>query len=88
MADFWYTMDRSGVTEILKSSEVKSLLEEEGSKKASMANALYASHGGNGKGYASSVKDLTFTSVATVYPVNRYGMKDCEKHRTLNAVNH
>jgi hypothetical protein len=88
MAEFWYTMDRSGVTEILKSSEVQNLLKEAASEKATAANSLYASHGGNGTGYKSSVKNLTFTSIASVYPANSYGMKDHARYRTLNAINH
>lgn len=84
---FWYTMDKGGVAEILKSSPVRALLQKEADKKAAEANRLlhlHDKHAGSHE-YEADVKDLTFTSVAAVHTTGKTTEKDQEKYQIGRA---
>lgn len=88
---FWYTMDKAGVTAILKSAPVKALLEQEADKKLAEANRLMRAHypkAAGDQGYEAEVIDLTFTSVGQVHPGSGLSAKDHFAYRTLDAINH
>lgn len=88
---FRYDMDRRGVAEILKSPAVKSWLDRETKKKTAEANAICARNfpkGATGEDYAGEVRDLTFTSVGSIYPDTPLGKLDRSKNHTLDAINH
>ena len=87
---FWYTMDKSGVTEILKSAPVKAALSKAAEKKCAEANRLLHSHDKNAGDheYLHHAHDLTHTSIESVHTSGVTTELDQKKHHTLDAINH
>lgn len=87
---FWYTMDKAGVTQILKSGPVKAWLREEAEKKCAEANRLLRAHDKNAgeNEYAHHSADLTFSSIESIHTTGKTTEYDQAKYRTLDSINH
>lgn len=90
MSGYRYTMDKAGVTEILKSASVKAALAEAAEKKTAEANRMLHSHDpkAGSHEYMHSAKDLTHTAIESVHTTGITTELDQRKNHTLNAINH
>ena len=88
---FRYTMDKSGVIDIVKSPAVQSILSELAEAKAAEANGICTRNypkGATGEDYQAEVRTLSKTCVGVVYPDTPLGKLDRNKNHTLDAINH
>lgn len=74
MSDFVFNIE--GLREVLKSSGVQSMLQEEGNKIAGIANA-------SAPGYSTDLHIAPYTAVCTVYPATKEAGLDNYLHNTL-----
>lgn len=89
MNDFHYTMDKKGVSDILKSAAMKDALSDAAEKLTNDANRLLHSHDPEATHeYMHNGHDLTHTSVELVHTTGFTTERDQKEHHTLNAINH
>ena len=81
MNDVKFKLDINGLRELMKSSEMESVLQQAGDSVAARGTAM------SGGEYAARVHTATYTAIANIYPNSDKARKDnWEKNTALKAL--